>query len=86
VDDLSSALDLDTEATLLDRMLDARADGSRPTCLAVSHRRPILGRADHILVLENGRVTGEGTAAELLGTSGEFRRLWQAEDSEGATR
>jgi ATP-binding cassette subfamily B protein len=75
VDDLSSALDVETERTLWDRLL---ANRDR-TILAVSHRRDALARADQIIVLRDGEVAARGTLPELLDTSEEMRRLWIAE-------
>lgn len=75
-DDLSSALDVETERTLWERLF-SRQEGA--TALVVSHRRPALQQADQIVVLEDGRVSAVGDLETLLETSDELRRLWSGE-------
>jgi ATP-binding cassette subfamily B protein len=78
-DDLSSALDVETERALWDRVFERGGFQRSRTCLVVSHRRPALRRADQIIVLVEGRIEAEGKLETLLETCEEMRRLWQGD-------
>ncbi|MBV7332033.1 ABC transporter ATP-binding protein/permease [Chloroflexi bacterium TSY] len=83
-DDLSSALDVNTERVLWERLFALNSNDAHrttPTCLVVSHRRPALRRADQIVVLKDGRVEDIGKVDELLVRCEEMQRLWEGDGS-----
>ena len=77
-DDISSVLDVETERTLWERAFE---DPGR-TCLAVSHRKPALRRADHIIVLKDGAITAEGVLEDFLETCEEMHLIWQGSNGD----
>ena len=66
-DDLSSALDIETEQKLWSRLFSIHSINPNwtPTYLVVSHRRSVLERSDRIILLDRGRVEMTGTFDDL---------------------
>lgn len=74
LDDVSSALDVDTELKLWERI------GQRhKTRIAVSNRHVCLKNADKVLVLKDGKMEAYGPPAQLLSTSPELKAIWGEE-------
>jgi len=75
IDDFSSSIDIETEQVLSDRLF-LNFDC---TYLVVSHRKTMWQRADHIIVLKDGKIEAEGTLDVLLTSCKEMQQLWNGE-------
>ena len=75
-DDLSSALDVETEQKLWEQLF---SKGREITCLVVSHRPLALRRADNIIVLKKGEIIDQGKLDDLLERSIEMQKLWEGD-------
>jgi len=80
-DDLSSALDVETESQLWNNVFSGQEQSQQPvTCLVVSHRKPVLQKADQVILLCDGKIEDVGTLKELLERSEEMRKIWYGND------
>ena len=75
-DDCFSALDAATDARL---RLALRGETKDATVLIVAQRVSTILHADHIVVLDEGRVVGAGTHAELMDASPEYREIVESQ-------
>ncbi len=73
-DDSLSAVDTETDAQIRAAL---RVRSHKATTIIISHRITTLSEADHILVLDQGRVVDEGTHQELCARPGLYQRINQ---------
>ena len=72
LDEATASLDVENESAVqeaLSRLLQEK------TVLVIAHRMRTVAGADHIVVLENGRVAQQGAPAELMAQGGLYRRM-----------
>lgn len=81
LDEATSALDTESE-----RLVQSAINNlmKNRTALVVAHRLSTIAQADHILVLEDGRITEQGTHDNLLGLNKRYKYLYDIQFSSGA--
>ena len=80
LDDSSSALDYKTDARLRKTLFENMPE---TTVVLIAQRISSVRFADHILVLDGGRMVGFGTDAELMQSCEEYRRIYDSQHGEG---
>lgn len=72
-DDCLSAVDTETEEEILNNLKQIMA---KKTTIIVSHRISSIQHADHIIMIEEGRIIEEGSHQELVRKNGEYNSLY----------
>ena len=80
-DDCFSALDAATDARL---RMALRAETTEATVVIVAQRVSTILHADRIIVIDEGRIVGSGTHAELMASSSEYREIVESQLGESA--
>jgi subfamily B ATP-binding cassette protein MsbA len=81
LDEATSALDTESEKLVQSAINNLMKNR---TALVVAHRLSTIAHADHILVLENGCITEQGTHSDLLSLNKRYKYLYDIQFSVGA--
>ena len=76
MDDSASALDYATDARLRKAIQDMKR---KPTVFIVSQRTSSIQNADMILVLDDGKIAGQGTHEQLLKSCNIYREIYETQ-------
>ncbi|MDD4461353.1 MAG: ABC transporter ATP-binding protein, partial [Eubacteriales bacterium] len=82
MDDSTSALDYATEAALR-RALAGSGSFARMRLIIISQRVASIRQTDEIVILDDGRLAGQGTHDDLLRENRLYQEIWQSQQSNG---
>jgi subfamily B ATP-binding cassette protein MsbA len=76
LDEATSALDSETEKQVQEALEKVIRE---KTTVAIAHRLSTIKNVDRIIVLENGKISEQGTMQELLDLKGKFYQSWNTQ-------
>lgn len=78
-DEATSALDNETQTSIQKAIDNLKGEY---TILIIAHRLSTIKNSDRILLVENGKITAEGTHKELLENNNNYKKLYESEQIE----
>ena len=78
LDDALSAVDTDTESNILNNLQRTQ----KQTLIMIAHRISTVKRADHIMVLDEGRIVEYGDFDSLIQLNGTFKKMFDKQQLE----
>lgn len=83
LDDALSAVDTDTEERIVENLKRTRQG---KTTIMIAHRISTIKHADHIMVLDDGKIVEYGSYDELMALNGEFKAICDQQQLEKEVR
>lgn len=75
-DEATSNIDVESENDIMEQIHEL---AKSKTVILISHRLANVAKADHIYVLDKGRIVEDGTHEELVNKNGVYQRLWRTQ-------